>query len=210
MALILGTAGACRRDELVKLTIDDIEDKDTILVVKIHDTKLHTIRTFIVSNTTLDLLLFYRKYVALRPPNAASRRFFMKYSGGKCCNQVVGLHTIGKVPFVIATYLQLSDPTSYTGHCFRRSSATLLGGIGADSNVKRRRVWKSTHVAESNLGDSVSKKVTIMQKHLSDDTKQLTDLVDDGDMSDDYVDPSTSGIHVEDWHTQLFFGQGTL
>lgn len=87
-------------------------------------------KTFIVTNTTLDLLSFYRKYVALRPSNSSSRRFFIQYHAGKCSNQVVGLHSIAKVPFLIAQYLELPDPSSYTGHCFRRSPASLLGGTG--------------------------------------------------------------------------------
>ncbi|KAJ8971859.1 hypothetical protein NQ317_012153 [Molorchus minor] len=34
VVLILGISGACRREELTKMRIDAIEDKDSILVVK--------------------------------------------------------------------------------------------------------------------------------------------------------------------------------
>ncbi|KAJ8964450.1 hypothetical protein NQ317_005387 [Molorchus minor] len=39
VGLILGIAGACRTDELVNLTVDDIEDVGSSLIVKIPNTK---------------------------------------------------------------------------------------------------------------------------------------------------------------------------
>ncbi|KAJ8961035.1 hypothetical protein NQ317_019332 [Molorchus minor] len=61
-----------------------------------------------------------------------SRRFFVKYTREKCINQVAGVYKIRNVPKEIATYLNLLYPETYTGHCFRRSSATLLADAGAD------------------------------------------------------------------------------
>ncbi|KAJ8978517.1 hypothetical protein NQ317_002421 [Molorchus minor] len=39
VGLILGIAGACRTDELVNLTVDDIEDVGSSMIVKIPNTK---------------------------------------------------------------------------------------------------------------------------------------------------------------------------
>jgi integrase len=37
--IIMGIAGACRREELAKMTLDHISDKDSMLVVDVGDTK---------------------------------------------------------------------------------------------------------------------------------------------------------------------------
>lgn len=76
--LILGISGACRREELVKMTIDDIEDVGSVLIVKIPDSKTYSERTFTVSNAKY--IEIYRKYTALRPQTPSSRRLFFKYN----------------------------------------------------------------------------------------------------------------------------------
>jgi integrase len=76
VVLILGISGACRREELVKLTIDDIEDVGSVLIVKISDSKTHSERSLTVSNAKY--IEIYRKYTALRPPHASSRRLFLR------------------------------------------------------------------------------------------------------------------------------------
>ena len=168
MILIFGIAGACRRDELVKMVIDNIEDKQSILIVKIPDSKTHTSRTFIVTNnTTLDYVSIYRKYMNIRPKNCKIRRLFLKYSNGKCHNQGVGMDYIAKVPQNIAQYLGLPEPCKYTGHCFRRSSATLLVNGGSDiTQLKKHGGWKSTNVAEGYIDENVTNKIYTCEKIL--------------------------------------------
>lgn len=39
VAAIYGLAGACCREELANITVDDIEDKRTLIIVKIPDLK---------------------------------------------------------------------------------------------------------------------------------------------------------------------------
>ena len=43
---------------------------------------------------------------------------FQRFYAGKCTRQPIGRHKIGKVPQIIASYLQLSDAKRYPGHCF--------------------------------------------------------------------------------------------
>lgn len=42
VVLIFAISGACRREELVKLTIDDIDDEKSILIIKIQRIKTTT------------------------------------------------------------------------------------------------------------------------------------------------------------------------
>ncbi|KAJ8957053.1 hypothetical protein NQ317_001255 [Molorchus minor] len=61
----------------------------------------------------------------------------------KCSSQPVGKNAMGKIPSVVALYLKLPDVACYTGHCLRRSSATLLADAGVDiTTIKRHAGWE--------------------------------------------------------------------
>jgi hypothetical protein len=46
----MGISGAMRRDELTKMSIDDIKDEHSVLIVVVPDTKTGIKRTFTVTN----------------------------------------------------------------------------------------------------------------------------------------------------------------
>lgn len=164
MVYILGIAGACRREELAFLKVTEMEDLGTVLLVKIPDTKTNRPRSFTVTGTYLG---YYRQYASLRPKNYENDRFFLLYKNNKCHKQNVGIHKIGAIPFEIASYLKLSNAKEYTGHCFRRSSVTLLADAGADITViKRHGGWRSSTVAEGYIDESLNNKLEIANKIL--------------------------------------------
>lgn len=117
----------------------DIEDTGKILIINISDTKTHTDRTFVVTNE--------------------------RYSKGRCFNQNVGINKIGEIPSKIAQFLGKNDPKKYTGHTFRRTSATLLADSGSNITcIKRHGGWKSTSVAEGYIEDSLTNKIMTCNK----------------------------------------------
>lgn len=78
------------------------------------------------------------------------RRLFFKYNNGKCVNQHVGINKILEIPSLIAKWLGKEFFEGYTGHCFRRTSATLLANAGGNmTSFKRYGGWKTTAIAES-------------------------------------------------------------
>ncbi|KAJ8970642.1 hypothetical protein NQ317_013085 [Molorchus minor] len=160
VGLILGIAGACRTDELVNLTaVDDIEDVGSSLITKIP-------RIFVVTDMG-NMLELFRKYLSLRPPHVKHKRLFLYYKAGKCSSQPVGKNTMGKIPSIVASYLKLPDVACYTGHCLRRSSATLLANAGVDiTTIKRHAGWKSTTVAEGYVENSIENKTKIANQVL--------------------------------------------
>lgn len=86
----------------------------------------------------------------------------MNYQKQKCTKQPVGVNKFGNIPKEIATYLHLENPKLYTGHCFRRSSATILVDAGGDiTTLKRHGGWKSTTVAESYIDESLTNKMEV-------------------------------------------------
>jgi hypothetical protein len=64
---------------------------------------------------------------------------------------------------------------TYTGHCFRRTSATLFANAGGSKeNLKRHGGWKSDSVAESCVEESVLNKTKIAKTILGGIHQQPT------------------------------------
>ncbi|KAB0801953.1 hypothetical protein PPYR_04139, partial [Photinus pyralis] len=78
VVLVFGLYGACRRDELLKLIVDHIEDHEKYALVKLQYTKTHTSRSFLIpdANGSLNPYEIYKKYAKLRPLDVGTRRFF--------------------------------------------------------------------------------------------------------------------------------------
>ncbi|KAJ8970119.1 hypothetical protein NQ317_003837 [Molorchus minor] len=158
VGLILGIAGACRTDELVNLTVDDIEDVGSSLIIKFlkvwmkfqnFNTKTKIPRIFVVTDVG-NMLELFRKYLSLRPPHVKHKRLFLYYKAGNCSSQPVGKNTMGKIPSVVAS-----------------SSATLLADAGVDiTTIKRHAGWKSTTVAEGYVENSIENKIKIANQVL--------------------------------------------
>ena len=159
VACIFGVMGACRRNELHKLEFEDVQDFETTLLVTIKDTKTKTTRKFTITGKYYEIC---KKYMNLRPKNSNNPNFFLNYINGKCTIQNIGINKFGSMGKVIATYLNLQNPNLYTGHCFRRSSATILVDAGGDiTSLKRHGGWKSTTVAENYIDESVQNKINV-------------------------------------------------
>lgn len=111
--------------------------------------------------------LFYskvKKYISLRPEGEFSDSFFIHYGKGNCTRQNIGRHTIGGIPKEIATFLGLKNPERYTGHCFRRTAATLLSESGASSQMIRQLGrWRSDIIAQGYIEDSLHNRQAIYQ-----------------------------------------------
>lgn len=160
VVLVMGVFGGLRRDEMVKMCIDDIIDKGSVVIVKVPETKTGTSKGFtIVEEKEINALKLVRQYMALRPKQTKERRFFLTYRKGRCTVQPVGKNTIGGVPNIIAKYLKLENPHQFTGHCLRRTSSTLLIEAGASfETLKMHGKWKSNTVAQSYVEESIISK----------------------------------------------------
>lgn len=132
--------------------MDNIEylDNSRIIKITLPTTKTKIVRKFIIDegdNPELNLIQNFKRYASLRPDNVPVKRFFLCYRNGKCTPQEIGVHTIGGYPQRIATFLKLANPKEFTGHCFRRTSASLLADSGVDISIlKRHGGWLSDRV----------------------------------------------------------------
>ncbi|XP_073941147.1 uncharacterized protein [Choristoneura fumiferana] len=163
VVLVFGLSGACRGKELLTLTVDNIQKhSDELLLVTLPDTKNKQDRSFIIREEYKKIV---DKYQELRPTDMTNNRFFIQYHNGKCTRQVIGKNKLSSIPREIASFLNLPSPEMYTGHCFRRTSATLLADSGADLTlIKRHGGWKSSTVAEGYIEESVENKSKISSK----------------------------------------------
>ncbi|CAD6216250.1 GSCOCG00011314001-RA-CDS [Cotesia congregata] len=127
--MIFGVVGACRKSEIVDLTLSDLIDSGTSLVVTIQATPRRQMRKFTIDG---DLYNVIKKYMNLRPDHAKINRLLLNYQKGKCTQQPIGINKVGGVPRRIASFLELPEADKYTGHCFRRTSAELLSQSGTN------------------------------------------------------------------------------
>lgn len=190
--MIFGVSGAMRKDELLKLESDDVQDLGSKFLVTIKASKTHTNRIFTIVDDEQDILLnLIRRYISLRPKHTPHKRFFIFYRYDKCSIQPVGVNTFSKLPSQIATFLKLEQPHLYTGHCFRRSSASILSDAGVDfAAIKRHGGWKSTAVAEGYIENSLENKTNIAKKILSnkDVLKATTSSTSNTETQNSYLD----------------------
>lgn len=159
---IFGLFGALRRVEFYNLCVDDVKEEGSVFVVSIKDTKTHRPRTFTIINDddhSLNYIDVIKNYMKLRPKHVKIQKFFLFYGSNKCSCNPIGINTFGQIPRNIAKYLKLPNADEFTGHSFRRTSATILADSGADiRTLKRHGDWKSDAVAEGYVADSRSNK----------------------------------------------------
>ncbi|KAJ8706480.1 hypothetical protein PYW07_012558 [Mythimna separata] len=123
VALIFGINGACRRQELHNITTNDIENQGNILLIKIRNTENKISRSFVIDGPFYEVV---KKYEALRTTKVKNNHFFQNYQKGRCTAQPIGINKFGAMPKEVAKFLGLPDADCYTGHSFRKTSATLL------------------------------------------------------------------------------------
>lgn len=136
--------------------MDHVNVLDQKIAIEIPHTKTYTSRSFIVSHP--DWVAIFHKYLTMRK-NIKNDRLLVQWRHGKLHNQAIGYHSISKFPQKIAAFLKLPNIETFTGHAFRRTSATLLADNGADIlQLKRLGGWKSSTVAEGYIESSLENK----------------------------------------------------
>ncbi|KAJ8980014.1 hypothetical protein NQ317_016470 [Molorchus minor] len=139
-------AGACRGKELVDLEVNDVRDMGDFFLITVRITKNKVDRNFVIKNSenSIDIVKIFRK---------------------ECTKRPVGKNMFGIFPWKIAAFLKLENATSYTGHCFRRTSTSLLADSGGTIDVlKRHGGWKSSNVVEGYVESSIKNKQNISDK----------------------------------------------
>jgi len=133
LACILGLDGGLRNAEIHNLKFKDLTVYDDHINVFISNRKTDkkgegTYFFSMKRNDELKCPIFlYKKYCSLINSKKEGKLFkqFRK-KDGKFVNQVLGINSIAGIPFIIATYLNLPNPETYTGHSLRRTASSTL------------------------------------------------------------------------------------
>lgn len=133
----MGIMGACRAHELHAMKIDDIQDLQSALLVTVPNSKTKIARKFTITGQFYKIC---KKYTDVR--QTTSPIFFMHYQHGKCTKQRIGVNKFGTMGKQIAKFLNLPHQDMYTGHTFRRSSASLLVDEGGVISTLKRHQWQ--------------------------------------------------------------------
>ncbi|KAK8791083.1 hypothetical protein WA158_003015 [Blastocystis sp. Blastoise] len=84
-----------------------------------------------------------------------------------------GIKAIGDYPRRIATLLGLENPDAYTGHCFRRTMATLAAEHGATSDdLMKQGRWKGHDVASHYVGNTNKRRLELAKRILPPSPKK--------------------------------------
>lgn len=168
--------GACRRQELYNIQFDEVSNiDDSTIMVKVSKTKTKIDRSFVVTGNCYAVC---KKYMELRPTPCRNPAFFLSYRSGKCVDQRIGINKFGALGKTIASFLNLPNPALYTGHCFRRTSATLLIDSGGDlTALKRHGGWKSSTVAESYIDESLMNKIQVSNTILNSIENKTNEVI---------------------------------
>ncbi|KAJ8911546.1 hypothetical protein NQ315_012799 [Exocentrus adspersus] len=77
VALIFGIFGGCRRQELVNMLITHVEDRESVFVVSVPETKTDKKRIFtIIEEDEMNSLKLIRDYMSLRPRGCSEKKTF--------------------------------------------------------------------------------------------------------------------------------------
>lgn len=139
-------------------------------MIKVPTSKTNVRGSFVVCSSDdqhaeLNYYSYLDRYHKIRMELPNEEPYLLQVRNNKCTRQRVGINTVGGVPCAIATCLQLVNPKQYTGHTFRRSSATALVEGGADNlTLKRHGRWRSDAVAERYIVESVHHQTSVAKR----------------------------------------------
>jgi integrase len=158
LVVLAGFYGGLRGCELVALTWKDLTFVQEGILLRIAQSKTDRAGVGVVKllpkleEDAICPLYYFTLYKELC---SAEGRLFCQFRNGKFTKMPLGKSTIAKIPRIVATFLGIENPSAYTGHSLRVSSATALADEGATSlALKRHGRWASDNVAEGYIRES--------------------------------------------------------
>jgi integrase len=178
LVIIFCYYGALRMSECCAILRSDVKLTPKGLMVKIIRKKTDKAalgQTFVVPSVTTapnNPLSLFKEYMSLTE-NTTHPRLFLTYSTKtkRFINSPIGKNMMATYPKLVAEFLMLDKPESYTGHSLRATSATVLADGGSSmENIKRHGQWRSATVVEGYIRESKKHKVDIAESLTSTTT----------------------------------------
>jgi integrase len=151
--------GVCRIADIIYLSFDDVHVQENEVVIDIKRAKAaaseaHS-RFTIPRSDGCGVVALFKTYIDAQCDKTG--RFWHHIRNGRWTTLPVGHNVLAATPERIARALHLENPARYTGHCFRRTSATALANAGATLlELKRAGGWRSDTVCQRYVADSAT------------------------------------------------------
>ena len=163
--LTVAVSGGLRCAEITELVFDDFTERDGTYHFNIKRKKQQGEQLSSKFIIPTKLAVYFNNYIVAMRTNVGEYmlegRLFKgtpKYNHAdkaKFVNQPMGRNKLAMIGVDIAKMLQLPHPETYTGHCFRRTSATLAADGGATTaEMQRHYGWKSAKTAMKYVDNS--------------------------------------------------------
>ena len=184
----LAWSGGLRCDEIHRMKFGNVNRTDQGYVVTFERSKQTGEKeqsNFLVPKSEGGELCFahflgqYIEEASKSSPFTANDPLFRGVHGGqRIVKQPMGIHLIRNVAKDVATELGLDNPSSFTGHCWRRSSATQAAGAGATStDLKRTYGWKQDTTAMRYLDSTMDQSVKVAKMLTENNTNSARSKV---------------------------------
>jgi integrase len=166
VALIVGVFGACRVSELVAMDFNDLIYERGVFKITIRYSKTDSAgkgHVFYVSPAVNACPVeIIRRYIDCFDAAKRTGRFLrMIGKDGRGTDRAIGKNTVSSFAKVCADYLG-KNVDGFSGHAFRRTSATIVADSGASMmSLKRHGRWSSEKVAEGYVAESSRAKMEV-------------------------------------------------
>ena len=161
--IVISLSGGLRTSELRELDLADIVQKGDVYEVNLQRKKQHgekkksmfIIPSSLASHVTNYLLALSATLGDVAGPLIKGTPVCKTTKTSKFVKQPMGKNLLYGIGKDVATKLVLENPESYTGHCFRRTSATMAADGGATAQQMQRACgWKSVRTAQKYVEES--------------------------------------------------------
>jgi len=136
-------------------------------------------------------IFLFKKYCALIPFEKKGN-LFRQFRNDKYTQQVLGKNSIAAIPSIIAKYLNLPNPKSFTGHSLRRTASTWLAESGVSIEIlKKFGGWSSDNAAREYVdkSDAMKRKLGNLIANEEEKPQKLQKLDPDSKIEEEIVKP---------------------
>ena len=162
VTVIIACYGLLRLSELDTLQFENFTFESSAVWIKIQRKKQSgplKPAVFVIDNfTCIEILNGYLQYFNV---DQRKGRFLRYFQDGKGTDRNIGKHKVAEYPKKVAEFLGLS-PEGYTGHCWRRTTATILSETDISlMQFKNAGGWHSDQVCQQYVQESKREKLQI-------------------------------------------------
>jgi hypothetical protein len=163
--VVVGCYGLLRGAEIESLTFEQMKFEGEICFVTVqrkkHGGSLKA-STFAITDPVCVSII--RQYCDFFTESERTGRLFRYLNSGRSTNRPIGKNKLSKYPQDVAKFLGL-DPTGYSGHCWRRTGATILAEADVSLiQLKHAGGWRSDQVCQEYVEESKNEKIKIASR----------------------------------------------